>query len=76
MIAQGVIFRRDPRQNPQLALDRYNLARNQLYSLQDKLNPFHNCWPTYRDNMEYYNDFVFCVQAPPKQIESFTGFLK
>jgi len=30
--AQGIMFRRDPRQNPQAALDRYNLARNQLYA--------------------------------------------
>jgi len=39
------------------------------------MNPFHNCWPTYRDNNEYYNDFVFCVQVPQKQIRSFTEFL-
>ncbi len=26
--------------------------------------------------MEYYNDFVFTVQAPPSQIKSFQEFLR
>lgn len=65
MIAQGYIFRKEPRLNPRLALERYNLARNQLYADKDKLNPFHNVWPAYRDQDEFYNDFIFTVQATP-----------
>lgn len=70
-----MIFRKDPRQNPAGALERYNLARARLYAQADKYRPFHNVWPEYRNDEEFYFDFVFNVWASQSQIKNFTEFL-
>lgn len=76
LIAQGYIFRRDPRQNHALCLERYNKARQLMYVHEKRTNPFHNVWPVYQDAMEYYNDFVFSVWCPPQLVKNFTEFLR
>jgi len=59
----------------QKAHARYVLAKNQIYAAQETLKPYHNVWPSYQNDMEYYNDFVFTVSAPPNQIQEFTEYL-
>lgn len=75
-ICYGYLLRRDPRQNPGMSLTRYNQCRADMYSRREKLYPFHNVWPEYRTEMEFYNDFVFTVWAAPSTINRFGNYLE
>ena len=46
-----------------------------MYKRVLKLVPFHNCWPTYNNQEEFYNDFVYTVWASPSNIASFKSYL-
>lgn len=37
--------------------------------------PFHNAWPEYSNEAEFYNDFVYTVWASPTNIHNFTNYL-
>ena len=75
MVAQGYIFRKEPKMNPKAALERYAHARTMMYARADKLRPFHNVWPTYNGDENFYYDFVFTVKCPPKLREEFKKHL-
>jgi hypothetical protein len=74
-ICYGYVLRKDPRQNPQASLERYNFCRIDCYQRRIKLYPFHNAWPQYSNENEYYNDFVYTVWASPTNVRNFTEYL-
>lgn len=45
--------------------------RLDLYKRCEKVVPFHNCWPKYHTQEEFYNDFVYTVWASPTTINNF-----
>lgn len=74
-ICYGYLMRKDPRQNPGAALQRYIECRLDCYKRRIKLYPFHNCWPEYSNETEYYNDFIYTVWASPSNVQNFTQYL-
>lgn len=68
-------MRREPKLNPVAAFSRYKDCKLDMYRRKEKLYPYHNLWPNYDNDREYYNEFLYNIWATPAKIQECIGYL-
>jgi hypothetical protein len=74
-ICGGYIDRVDPRTKPEEQYALYQNTLAEIDSRKDKVRPFNNLWPKYRDQNEFIGDYIYTVWGNPEYLEGYMAYI-